>query len=307
MGILLAFGRLSQHGEVVAMKAAGIPLKRVVLPVIAVGALLSVGCLWIQDRVQPWAIGRMYHLVLNELEGRLTLDALEPGVMHEFRGWRVYIGRKDPGTGVLHDITILKPEDDQQRFVAYHASSAQLELPGRPRPDAQAGPPSLEMRRGHYIPSPSGENVTCATFESLRITLPQFTPKDLPKIRTAMTIRELCARQGQLAQAYSDTPSELTKDDLKKERQEIADRLSLPFSCLAVCLVAAPIGARAKRSGRSYTFTAGLAIILVYYILTLLMEPRSLHTLPVVILRMWVPNAALCLAGAVLVWRVDRV
>ena len=298
MGILLAFGRLSHNGEIVAMKAAGIPLKRVILPVIGLGGVLSVACYGVQDRVQPWAIGQVYKLVKNELPLRITLDALEPGVMHEFRGWRVYIGGRDAGTGTLRDVAILKPDEDSGDLVVYHADSAQLVT--------SEGVSRLEMHDGQYIPSADGDQVTPLTFAELSCDVPTLPNQRVPKTRQGMTVQQLVERQQALEEEYRTTPSELALGELRKTRQETADRLSLPFACLAVSFAAAPLGARAKRSGRSYTFAAGLAIVLSYYVLKLVMEPRSLHSLPVVMMRAWGPNVALCLVGMWLLWRVDR-
>ena len=77
--------------------------------------------------------------------------------------------------------------------------------------------------------------------------------------------------------------------------------------CLAVTIVAAPIGARAKRSGRSYTFAAGVLIILFYFIVARLAAPTTLPSLSEMILRAQAPNIALVLLGSFFVWRVDRV
>ena len=68
-----------------------------------------------------------------------------------------------------------------------------------------------------------------------------------------------------------------------------------------------PLGARAQRSGRSYTFAMGFAIILSYYVLQMLMEPKALYSLGVVLVRAWIPNLALSIAGIIFLWRVDRV
>jgi len=298
MGILLAFGRLSQNGEIVAMKAAGIPLKRIVIPVIVAGGFLSVACFWVQDRVQPWAIHQMYRLVLNDLPARVTLDVLQPGIMHEFRGWRVYIGAKDRQTGALKDIVILKPKDGEQGSIVYHAEEARLVgEPGRMR---------LEMPHGLWIPSAEGSTVSPVVFDKLSMPLPALKAQTAPETPKSMTVRRLLDIQRD-REATGQKPSEVLSREIMKERQEIAERLSLPFACLAVSFLAAPLGARAKRSGRSYTFAVGFGIILCYYVLRLLVEPGSLHRVATVVSRAWVPNLALCAAGVFFVWRVDRV
>src|SRR5690606_32304449 len=56
MGILIALGGLAQHREITAMRAAGIPLRRLVWPVLGLGAALSVGAWALQDWGQPWGI-----------------------------------------------------------------------------------------------------------------------------------------------------------------------------------------------------------------------------------------------------------
>ena len=52
LGILLTFGRMAQNSELIAMKAAGIPMRRVVVPIIVAGAVLSGLCFCVQDRGQ---------------------------------------------------------------------------------------------------------------------------------------------------------------------------------------------------------------------------------------------------------------
>ncbi|MDQ1255978.1 MAG: lipopolysaccharide export system permease protein [Candidatus Hydrogenedentes bacterium] len=299
MGILLAFGRLSQYGEIVAMKAAGIPLKRVVAPVIVVGALLSAGSFLLQDRAQPWAIGKVYEMVFRELPNRITLDVLAPGVMHEFRGWRVHIGHKNPETGALEDIVILQPEERKQGAVAYLAESAQLV--------DENGRSVLVMKNGYSIPAANEDTVSPVTFDEFRCAIPAFTAKVPPVTRTGMTVAQLYQSVRKMRAEAEATQSEVVMQDLKKEQQEVAERLSIPFACLAVSFVAAPLGARAKRSGKSYTFAVGFGIVLVYYVLKLVVEPRSVPDLATVIFCAWIPNLVLCVAGVFFVWRVDRI
>jgi len=300
MGILLAFGRLSQNGEIVAMKAAGIPMKRIVLPVVLLGALLSGASFLVQDRVQPWAISKVYDLIFSELPLRATLDTMQPGVMHEFGDWRVYIGAKEPRSTTLKDIVILQPEGDGDQATTHYADAARLVQ--------EDGRTLLEMENYHFIPAGETGKVFRLDSPSARIPVPEITDSFRPEAgRRALTMRQLYASQRQMAHTLAQTKSEPVIRDLRKERGEIAERLSLPFACLAVSLAAAPLGARAKRSGRSYTFAVGFAIILTYYVLQMLLAPKSLCSLPVVILRYWVPNFVLGAAGIVFLWRVDRV
>ena len=298
MGILLAFGRLSQDGEIVAMKAAGIPLKRVVIPVIVLGALLSGLCLVVQDRIQPWAIGKAYKLLFADLPLRVTLDVLPTGVMQDFAGWRVYIGNRDSRTGALQDIVILQPQEGR-RATAYYADSAVLAK--------ENGQSILEMRNVDIVPVGEDGRMTRMRTASAQLVVPKVEDRMPKTSRGDLTLAGLFANEREFRERMAEDRSEPSRLELQKLRREISDRLSLPFACLAVTLVAAPLGARSKRSGKSYAFAVGFSVILTYYVLQLLMAPRQLCPLEIGVLRAWAPNLILCIAGMGFLWEVDRV
>ena len=297
-GILLAFGRLSQNNELVAMKAAGIPLRQIVLPVILIGALLSGACFWVQDRVQPWAIGKVTDFVYSDLPLRMTLDALPTGIMQDFAGWRVYIGKKDDHTGEFKDIVILKPEENG-RATTYYADSARLVK--------EKDRSFLDMTGVHLIPPGESGYVARLQTNTARLAIPKVSALRPSVPRRGLTLEKLRVLERDLSEQVASTHSEPLKLELRRVRQEVAERLSLPFACLAVTFAAAPLGARAKRSGRSYTFATGFAIIVVYYVLQTVMEPKQLAGLNASVLRAWLPNIVLCLAGVGFLWKVDRV
>lgn len=298
MAILLAFGRLSQNNEIVAMKAAGIPMKRLVIPVIALGGLLSGACFVVQDQVQPWAIGKVYELLFSDLPLRVTLDVLPTGIMQDFAGWRVYIGKKDSRTGAFQDIVILRPEQEH-RATAYYADSAVLL-----KEDSGS---VLEMSHVDIVPGGEPGHMTRMRAATARLAVLKAEERMPKTSRRDLTLSELCANERKLGVQVAQTHSEPLKYELQLLRREIAERLSLPFACLAVTLVGAPLGAGAKRSGKSYAFAVGFSIILIYYVLQLVMVPRQLYALDTGVFRAWVPNLVLCVAGVGFLWRVDRV
>jgi lipopolysaccharide export LptBFGC system permease protein LptF len=97
---------------------------------------------------------------------------------------------------------------------------------------------------------------------------------------------------------------------LSKIRRDIGERLSFPLMCLAVSIVAAPLGARAQRSGRSFTFASGVAIVAIYFVLRTTLKDAlpsiPAPSLPLVILVTQIPNLILVSVGLLLTWRVDR-
>lgn len=298
LGMLLAFGRLAQQGEIIALRSAGISLKRATLPVIAAGAVLTAFCFFVQDRVQPWAIGRAYALMQDELGDRLTLDALSAGVVHEHADWRIYFNRKKPTERLLFDVDIVRPEEDGGLWV-FHAASAQVtEGPlGR----------SLVLRDGHFV---TPDNLR-SEFEKQELMIPQRPSADTAgRDRLGSNLRGLLARDAERTREYEQTQSYRLGRQVLKERREITDRVSLPFAVLAVSFVGAPLGVRAargRRGTRVQLFTAGLGVLLAYYLLRAGLEPNGMPDLSTLIVRAWIPNVVLTVAGVTLLARVDRV
>jgi len=297
LGILLAFSSLAQNNEIVAMKAAGIPLKRIVVPILVLGSLLSVLCFLLQDRVHPWATTKIRDLIATELPLRVALDTLPTGVTQEFAGWRVSIGSKDPVTGELFDVVILKQEGE--RASTYYAGSARLLK--------ENGQSTLEMKNVHFIPAGESDRVTPLTSDMLRLPVPTVSTHRSPPSRREMSLAQLYGENTQMTAYFEETHLNEVGKNLRKLRREIAERICLPFACLAVALMAAPIGARAKRSGRSYTFAVGFCIATVYYVFHLWTEIKSVQPLPLVIGVACLPNLVFIAVGLGLVWRVDRV
>ncbi|HOJ34296.1 MAG TPA: LptF/LptG family permease [Candidatus Hydrogenedentes bacterium] len=314
MGVLLAFGRFAQQNEITAMQAAGIPLKRVVMPVLVCGLFLSGACFVLQDRLQPAALRKINDLIYTQLPLRLTMDAISPGVVHEIGNWRVYIGGRDRKTDTLENVDILVTQDNGEIWL-YHADKAQFVREG--------------ARLQLYIPEcflilPGNPVHTRITDLTLSPPAPQAR-KRAPE-RRMLSLRELLERDAALQKKILESgrlsdmrslygvPSSFPEgvsirdwNELRSIRAETRERISLPFACLAVSLVAAPLAARARSGGRSYGFAVGFAIILGYYLLLMLTQARGLPSLGEAILRGAVPNLVLAGIGLWAMWRVDRI
>lgn len=297
LGVLLAFGRMAQASEIVAMKAAGIPLKRIVLPVVGAGLLLSGICFWIQDQGQPWAYRRLATLLNSDLPLRARIDLLPTGAMHQYGDWRVFIGSRD-GDGTLRDIVVMQPRPGG-RAETFYAESARLAREG--------GAVVLELTNGYYIPETDDGQTRHITFERMTKTVPGLPARGAERERKGIPLTELLAEERALTAEFEATRNQVVRQTLSRYRVEVANRFGFPLMCLAVTVVAAPLGARTQRSGRSYLFAYGLGVILVYFVVRDQVMPESLKPLWETILRGQAANLLLLIAGTVMIWRVDRV
>ena len=298
LGIMLTFARMAQQNEVTAMKAAGVSLKRIVVPVIIAGAVLSGVSFLIQDQGQPWAY-RQFSQWRTNLLLRMTFDMLPTGVMHEYGGWRVYIGSKSDD-GALHDIVVQQPQEDG-RSATYYAESARIEKSGSAR--------ALVLREGHGVQPMEDGSPMRSSFGEFTLSLPELAAGATADTNTGQTLQGLYVRQLETEANYRAEPNDRDALNLIAQRMEIGGRLAFPLMCLAVSIVAAPIGIRARRAGRSYSFIAGVVIVASYFILRKLAESLivPIPALGVMIAITQIPNIVLCVAGLVLLRRVDRV
>jgi len=293
MGVMFVFSTLAQRNELTAMKAAGVSLKRIVLPVILFGAVLSGAVFLIADRCEPWAFNRLTRLVAVDMPLRMSLEMLPTGVMHEFGDWRVYLGRRDPD-GMLHDIVILQPSKEGAN--AFYAASAGIkEIDGKKH---------IELKDGLFIPADPRQHFM---FQSLTKEVPAPGTRKLSTSSDGMTTSQLFAEEKRLGKSFEETGALPVGIELHKIRLEIKNRLAFPLMCLAVSLVGAPLGARSKRAGKSFAFSIGLIIIAGYFALRKLVELPVLLPLAVTVGLGQIPNLLLCVAGLLLIWRVDRV
>ncbi len=294
MGIMLTFGRLAQHSELTAMKAAGVPMRRIVLPVLATGLLLSIMTFFLIDRGQPWAYVRLTYLLTSDLPLRMSIDMLPTGRVQEYGRWGVYIGEKSED-GALHNLMVLERKEDGGA-TTYYADAARLVQVD--------GVSYLEMDQGYLFFEEQERKVT---FDKLTVPVPELQRRAIERSQEGQTAAALLASQERLGAEFAETGNLRVGAELREQRMEISNRFAFPLMCFSVAFVAAPIGARMKRTGRTYAFLSGLVIVALYFTLRKVAEPMYIPGLADAVIRGQIPNLVLLAAGSFLLWRVDRV
>ena len=76
---LLAFGRLANDNEIIALKSSGVSLYGIALPLLIVGLLVSLFCIPLNDRILPES-GFAARKLIKKIGIQNPLALLEPGV-----------------------------------------------------------------------------------------------------------------------------------------------------------------------------------------------------------------------------------
>ncbi|MBO4907106.1 MAG: LptF/LptG family permease [Bacteroidaceae bacterium] len=103
---LITFGNLGERLELLAFKAAGIPLVRIIRPVFIFVALVSGGSFYFQNVIAPESFKQMAALIYSMKQKSPELEIPEAIFYNEIPGYNLFVERKDLETGMLYGILI---------------------------------------------------------------------------------------------------------------------------------------------------------------------------------------------------------
>ena len=281
----IAVHRMARDNELVAVRASGTSLRRLLRPVWVIGALVSATSFLVAEYVQPYADRRAEGIITGVLMSQQTL-ALAAGKFAEVTPEvHVLPGAVDDRTGRISDLKVFHVEP-KGAVTFMQAKTGRLEgeefILDRPLVCR------LDERGGLTRSLP-------ATGSRAVIHLPQAIKAWTGERRTLgnMSVGELVRQIRRQPEPSLSRPLIL----------ELHSRLSLAVACLAFSLIGGPL-ALLFRGGRSLG-GALLAIFyaFIYYVgmLWARMAGESGALAPV--LAAWLPNGLTVALGIVLLWR----
>jgi lipopolysaccharide export system permease protein len=123
---LMTFGNLGEHLELLAMKASGISLIRIMKPLIYF-SIIIVGISFVfQNDIVPRAQTKMYTIVLSLRQKSPELDIPEGTFFKEITGYNLYVRHKDKKSGMLCDMMIYNYSKGFENAVVIVADSGKL-------------------------------------------------------------------------------------------------------------------------------------------------------------------------------------
>jgi len=280
---LLCFGRLSSDNEITAMRASGISLYRMASPVIIIGLALSLGLLWMNDKVLPISHYQSRR-TLAEIGIKKPTAFLEPGTfIKNFKDYIIFI--YDIKGNKLNGIRIYQPQKDKPVRTII-AKSGEFNV------DTERQVIRLRLYNGSSD-EPDFDNPTRfykLNFKAYEVSL---NLKDyLPKIEKKPKDMSIAEIKEEIAKLKADSI-----EDINSLKVEMYKKFSLAFSALVFVLMGIPLGITARRSERSVGFGMSLGIIIIYYALAVGCESISLRGTLEPAIAMWIPNILLLLFG----------
>lgn len=124
---LISFGNLGERFELLAMKAAGVPLIRILQPVFFFVLLVCGASFYFQNYIGPEANKQLATLVWSMKQKSPELEIPEGIFYSEIPGYNIFVERKDRENGMLYGVMIYSMSDGYEDAEIVLADSARLQ------------------------------------------------------------------------------------------------------------------------------------------------------------------------------------
>ena len=125
---IMTFGDMGENNELLAMKAAGISLFRIMKPVIVVSILLSFGAFQFSNRVIPVSYKKLIALMASIRQMRPEIVVKEGVFSNDIDNFSIKVGRKAKDGSMLYDIMIYDHRYDQGNETVTVADSGTMKI-----------------------------------------------------------------------------------------------------------------------------------------------------------------------------------
>jgi lipopolysaccharide export system permease protein len=285
---ILAFARFSSDKEIIAFRAGGVSLYRIMVPVLAMGLAVSFLTLAFYEIVVPEANHASKKLLIEtkiekapQIRENVFIPELERGQLK-----RIFYARKSSGntmTGV-----IIQEFDDGHLSQLINARTAEWNTD------------RWIFRNGTtYFLSDEGEYRHLIRFEEQHIVL-KLTPADLeegsknPEDMNFNALRNYIDLKKKMGENVADLSIQLNL------------KLAIPFACFVFTLLGAPLGLNPTRKSSSIGLGISVIIIFVYYVLMFSAMAAGQMELISPFLAAWLPNVITAGIGGWILYKAGQ-
>ena len=125
---LITFGNFGERYELLAMKAAGISLLKIMRPLIVFIAFVCGISFYFQNVIGPKAEVKLWTLLISMKQKSPELDIPEGVFYDAIDGYNLYVKKKNRETGVLYNVMIYNFSDGFENAHIIVADSGKLEM-----------------------------------------------------------------------------------------------------------------------------------------------------------------------------------
>ena len=250
--VILTFGRFSSDGELTAMRASGISLYRIALPVFMVGAVISAASFILNDQISSNA-SYASRKVIKDIGIKNPAAALEAGTfIRGFENYVIFI--YDVKGNKFKNIRIYQPQEGRPTRTIVAEAGEINTLPEKNKIE-------LKLFNGtSEEPSPTDpDNFYKLNFRTYYMTI------DLSKVMKKEKIDKK-TREMTMAELRTEiSKSVKQKIDPMPMVVEAWKKINMSIASFVLILIGIPLGIRAHRSEKSIGFGISLILFAAYW------------------------------------------
>jgi LPS export ABC transporter permease LptG/LPS export ABC transporter permease LptF len=296
VGTLIALSRMSSDGEVTALRAAGVPARRLTWPVAAFATLAMAITACCSLYITPWCNAEMVR-VINEMGAAQLTAEIQPRVFEEsFPNTVLYVGDVIPGN----------PARWRGVFMADTTPPAERKDGGIEKGEG----PRVTFAAEAIVVSDNARNhlqlslLDGSTYETA-VNPEEYHKVSYPKGEQVLEARE---REERRAKLYSATPTLELIGEAKGSLEaqiELNQRFALPLACVLLALTGIPLGVSSRKGGKSAAFVITVIFAFFYYMTLVTLISLAREGKLSARLAVWAPNAFFAVVATVLLIQLE--
>lgn len=294
IAVLVVFGVMNRSSEIIAMKATGISLYRIVLPIFVIASLMAVGLFFFNEYYVPQA-NRKQQALRNIIKGLPAQTTNRPGEQWIFGkripnhpGMIFYYQYFDPDTNSFLNLTVL--EFTPQSFTLVKRTYAEMA--------------SWDNKDHHWIlqdgwtrtfadqQTTSYQPFSVTTLPEMIETPPYFEKDFRPS--TEMSFVQLRHYIADLGQSGFDTV---------RLRVQLNRKLADPLITLVMAVLAVPFALSMGKRGSLTGISVAIGVAIAYWLISGTFEAMGDVNMLPAFLAAWSPDILFGLVGAYLLLR----
>lgn len=294
LSVIVVLGRLSTENEILALKASGVNLRWLFVPIAFVGLIITIGGLLNTNVLLPHCSGLFRETLINVIKKGISVDDKEGIFNDSVPGVVIYINKVDTTKRSLAGIVV---SDDRDKTVkqTISASSGYVHI----------DPDTFELYFMLHNGSLHRWEKATDTYRNVSFQDYTFTMNLSQMVPTAGVSRKLAYEmdRNELKKALAKTTNENDRYDLLLE---IYKKISLPLSSLAFIILTVPLGVRRKVEGKFSGTLYSLLLFIFYYVLMAMTDSlgKNIHAPPYLVT--FLPNAVILSMGIYLVRSLNK-
>jgi LPS export ABC transporter permease LptF len=302
--VLLVFGKMSAENELIALRANGVSIPRICLPVLFLSCVCIGICFWINVDVAPRAQAKMKEALYDIATSNPIAMFGSDKIIDDFPGKKIYVERNKGAQ--LYNLLVYEMSDNFVPMKVIFAERGLLETDKKEKKllmhlfDAR-----YEQRDDQEPGNLMKVHLATAQENTLEISLEDLSQSKKGKGIGSMTANELLQRLKD-EERLGKMSEKDRREQISAGKTELNKRVSFSLASFAFALIGVPLAITAHRKETSVGFLMSLCVAVVYFFFIIIANSLRENDRVHPELLMWIPNILCIGLGGWLFIRMSR-